>query len=105
VAAGAPALTVERGRPTPVLVADVARRCRIATDPNLREGRPEGLYGNAFACASEDSVRRAATRIDPPTLSNIIAIAAQTGSGRYTRIQFANGSRGALNRCTPRLPS
>jgi hypothetical protein len=87
-AVGAPALTVEHGQPTPVLIAGVERRCRIATDPNPREGRPRGLYGNAFASASEDSVRRATTRIDPPTVSNIIAITAPVGSGRYTRNQI-----------------
>jgi Poly (ADP-ribose) glycohydrolase (PARG), Macro domain fold len=87
-AAGARALTVEGARPTPVLVAGVERRCRVATDANPGEGRPHGLYGNAFASASEEAVRRATTRLDPPTISNIIAIAAPMGSGRYRRDQI-----------------
>jgi hypothetical protein len=60
------------------------RRCRVATDPDPEQGRPRGLYGNAFAAASQDVVRRATTRIDPPTVTNLIAIAAPTGDGRYT---------------------
>lgn len=87
-AAGATALTVEGLRPTPILVAGVERRCRVATEASPREGRPGGLYGNAFARAPEAAVRRATTRLVPPTRSNIIAIAAPTGSGRYTRQQI-----------------
>jgi hypothetical protein len=91
-ARGRPALTVERGAPTPILVTAVQRRCRIATDPNAAEGRPYGLYGNAFATADAESIRRATTRIDPPTISNIIAIAAPSGAvGRYTAQQVRPG--------------
>ncbi len=83
-AGGHSALTVEGGRPTPVLVAGVERRARIATDRNAAEGRPYGLYGNEFAQASTEAVRRAATPIVPPTISNIIAIAApRPGIGDY----------------------
>jgi hypothetical protein len=81
------AVTVEGGRPTPVLVMGALRHCRVATDRDAAEGRPHGLYGNAFARADPDAVRRATTRIDPPTTTNLIAIAAPAGGvGRY-RIQ------------------
>lgn len=79
VAAGSVTLTEERGLPTPILVAGVERRGRIDTT---------GLYGNAFARAPADAVRRATTRLEPPSISNIIAIAAPTGAGRYTSDQI-----------------
>jgi hypothetical protein len=78
------AVTVEKGEPTPVLVMGVERRCRVATDPDAAEGRPAGLYGNAFARADGDAVRRATTPIEPPTITNLIAMAAPPGDhGRY----------------------
>lgn len=71
-------------RPTPVLVMGAERRCRVAVDVDAAEGRPAGLYGRAFGSALAHAVRRATTTIDPPTISNIIAIAAPYGmSGRY----------------------
>lgn len=83
------ALTVERGEPTPVLVMGVERRCHVATDPSDEAGRPHGLYGNAFAMASEDAVRRATTRIDPPTSTNLTCMAApRGGSGSYTKTEI-----------------
>ncbi len=89
VAEGRSTLTLEAGRPTPVLVMGAERRVRIATDRNAAEGRPYGLYGNAFAQADPDAVRRAATPIDPPTLTNLIAMAAPAGGyGRYRRDQI-----------------
>lgn len=79
------AMTVEGGRPTPVLVMGVERRCRVATDPDPAEGRPHGLYGNAFAAAPANAVHRATTRIDPPTITNLIAMAAPSGGyGPYS---------------------
>jgi hypothetical protein len=82
-------LTVEGGRPSPVLVMGAERRVRIATDRSAPDGRPDGLYGNVFADAEADAVRRATTAIDPPTISNIIAIAAPTGGhGRYRKDQI-----------------
>jgi hypothetical protein len=85
VAQGHQPLTVENDAPTPVLVMGVERRCRVATDPNAAEGRPNGLYGNAFARADKETVRRATTPIDPPTITNLIAIAAPSGGrGGYT---------------------
>lgn len=72
-----------------MLVTGVERRCRIDTDVNAAEGRPHGLYGGAFSIASPDAIRRATHRIDPPTISHIIAIAAPNGGeGRYTAGQI-----------------
>jgi hypothetical protein len=83
-AMGRRTMTVERGRPTPVLVTGVERRCRVAIDRNADEGRPRGLYGNEFARADADAVRRATSTIDPPTITNLIAMAAPSGGyGRY----------------------
>ena len=80
--------TVEDG-PTPVLVTGAERRCRIATEPDHAAGRPDGLYGNAFARAHPDDVRRATTRLEPPTVTNLIAMAAPGyGRGAYTAEQI-----------------
>lgn len=88
-AEGAVARTVEDGRPTPVLVTGVERRCRIATEPDPSADRPDGLYGNAFARARADVVRRATTRLEPPTRTNLIAMAAPGyGQGTYTPEQI-----------------
>lgn len=84
--AGLDPLTVEDGVPTPALIMGVERRCRVATDPNRAEGRPDGLYGNRFVRAAPDVVRRATQVIDPLTISNILAIEAPAGgAGWYTR--------------------
>jgi len=81
-----PARTVdEAGNATPVLVTGVERRCAIATEPNVTASRPFGLYGNRFAAASAQAVREATTAINPPTISNILAMAAPAyGTGEYT---------------------
>lgn len=85
------ALTVEDGANTPVLVRGVERRCALATDPDLLEGRPLGLYGNQFARANETAIRRALRIIQPPTISNILAMAAPVGgTGRYTEQDLAD---------------
>jgi len=82
---GLSTLTVESQQPTPILIGGVERRCVIHTDPNPPEGRPDGLYGNAFARAEADAVKRATVPIAPPTTSNIIAIEAPSyGSGAYS---------------------
>lgn len=78
-AGGHRALTVEGGSPTPILITGASRRCAVATDPDVEAGRPEGLYGNRFARATADVVRRATTQIEPPTRSNLIAMAAPRG--------------------------
>lgn len=78
------AVTTECGRPTPVLVTGVERRCRIATDPDAGEGRPHGLYGNAFAHADRKTVRRATTAIDPPTILKRNCVDKMHGRPRFT---------------------
>ena len=89
VAEGRPVTTIENGRPTPVLVMGAERRVRIETAPGAGRGGPSWLYGMAFARATADAVREATTRIDPPTISNIIAIVAPYGGrGRYQREQI-----------------
>lgn len=86
---GIAAYTVEMHRSTPVLVKGVERRCVVDTAPSLEAGRISGLYGNRFARASELAIRSATRRIDPPTISNIIAIAAlRLGRGAYTRLEL-----------------
>lgn len=83
------AATEDDSGPTPVLVTGVERRCHVAVDRNEAEGRPRGLYGNEFSAASAHTVRRATTRIEPPTISNLIALAAPSyGVGAYTREQI-----------------
>lgn len=84
-----PALTEDNLAPTPVLVAGVERRCEIATRPDLDAGRPYGLYGNRFAAATEDVVRRAVRVIDPPTRTNLCSMAAPAGGrGPYWPAQL-----------------
>jgi Poly (ADP-ribose) glycohydrolase (PARG), Macro domain fold len=84
VAAGDPALSVDDGGPTPVLVTGIERRVSIDTEPNAAAGRSWGLYGNAFARADPEIVRGATTPLDPPTVTNLIAMAALPGgSGAY----------------------
>lgn len=86
VAAGIDARTRTRDGPTPILVTGVERRVVVATNSDATAGRPRGLYGNAFAAAHPDAIRRATTSIDPPTITNLIAIAAIAGGRcRYTQ--------------------
>lgn len=79
-------LTVEKGKPTPILIRGIERRCAIATDPNPAQQRPLGLYGNNFARASQAAIKLATKVINPPTITNIIAMEAPTGGfGTYSR--------------------
>jgi hypothetical protein len=80
------ALTEENLQPTPVLVAGVERRCTLATQRSL--DAPFGLYGNRFATAPPEVVRRALTIHTPPTRTNLVCIAAPTGRGPYFRAQL-----------------
>jgi hypothetical protein len=80
---GFEARTSANGQPTPVLLRGVERCCSIDTS--------KGLYGNAFAEASLAEIERATRPIDPPTLSNILAISAPPGGeGVYTREEIEN---------------
>lgn len=86
VAQGQPTTTIANGRPTPVLVMGAERRISIRTAAPAGVGGPSWLYGMAFAHATPDAIRAATTRIDPPTVSNILAIAAPYGGhGWYRR--------------------
>jgi hypothetical protein len=70
--------TRDGDRPTPMLVRGAQRSMAIDT------GR--GIYGNAFARASFDTVAAATTYLDPPTFSNVLAIVAPPGGhGPYAR--------------------
>ncbi len=82
-----PALTIDPdGAPTPVTVTGVQRRCIVQTEPDASHGLPSGLYGNAFARASEEELRLGVTALDEPTVTNIVAAAAPSGGlGRYDR--------------------
>lgn len=83
------AVTEEDGNPTPVTITGVQRRCVIDTQPNPGAGCPNGLYGNAFAQATEEQVRAVTKSLSPPTISNILAIAAPSGGyGTYSRQQM-----------------
>lgn len=89
MAMGIRPVTVENGKPTPILVRGAERRCQVSTDPT--QDRRHGLYGNAFGRADPDAVRRATTRLDSPTVTNVIAMAApRGGSGRYAREEIGN---------------
>ncbi len=83
VAGGLPALTIEGRRPTPVLITGVERRCIVDTSP--RPGEVYGIYGKGFRLAGPEVVQQATTRIEPPTITNILAIAALAhGHGPYS---------------------
>ncbi|WP_437987531.1 hypothetical protein [Sorangium sp. So ce117] len=82
-----PPTTRDGAVPTPILLRGVERRCAVDTAHDA--AMPYGLYGNRFARASPDVVRKATTRIDPPTITNLIAMEAPPGgNGRYTRAQI-----------------
>lgn len=86
VAEGLAALTQVDDEATPVLVAGVERRGALDTRPDV--DRPEGLYGNRFARAPLAQVYAALTVLEPPTISNILAMAAPGyGRGPYTRAE------------------
>jgi hypothetical protein len=83
---GLAASTETSDGPTPVLVANVERRCTLETAASM--ARPLGLYAHQFTRADPATLRSALTRHDPAQRSNLIAIAAPVGSGRYTRAQL-----------------
>ncbi|HEY6060541.1 MAG TPA: hypothetical protein VIV10_08150 [Gemmatimonadales bacterium] len=79
--AGCAPLTEDAQGPTPVLVSGVERRCHVDTG---------GLYGYRFAGASAERLGEATQRLDPPTISNILAIAApSSGRGAYKEEEIA----------------
>ncbi|KHD05220.1 hypothetical protein PN36_30890 [Candidatus Thiomargarita nelsonii] len=86
LASGIEPLTVENGKPTPILIKGVERRCAVSTEPNPSQQRHFGLYGNNFAQASEEAIKLATTPLNPPTLTNLIAMEAPAcGRDFYTQ--------------------
>lgn len=81
-------LTVESGVPTPVLIRGVERRCAIDTNPDAKKGRPLGLYGNNFAKASAEAIGIATKSLQPPTITNILAMEAPSGGDSYSSYEF-----------------
>ncbi|MCW3053209.1 MAG: hypothetical protein JWN14_2379 [Chthonomonadales bacterium] len=87
--AGIRPLTVEDGVPTPILIRGAERRCSVATDRNEEAGRPRGLYGRQFALATPETILQSTRRIEPPTLTNLIAMEAPSyGRGAYNEEQI-----------------
>lgn len=89
VAEGTPPRTADAdGRPTPVTISGVQRRCVVNTAPSAKS--PRGLYGNEFQLAREEQIIAATKPLSPPTISNILAMAAPAhGRGAYTTEQIA----------------
>jgi len=82
---GVDASTMDGDDPTPILISGVERRCFVKTDINAEEGRPYGLYGNEFGRASEDVIKNSIVVLNPPTITNFLAISAPYGGkGKYT---------------------
>jgi len=79
-------LTRDNNKATPILISGIERRVHVMTDVNPQEGRPFGLYGNNFARAqSEEVIQKATKKIEPPTIVNMIAMAALAGGyGAYS---------------------
>jgi hypothetical protein len=50
--------TLDHNGPTPILVTGAERRVSIETGRDLDAGRPQGLYGNAFARADPEASGR-----------------------------------------------
>lgn len=76
-------------RPTPCLIQGAERRVSIATEPNAKKDRPQGIYGNRFAVASIKTIETACIKIDPPTIVNIIAMEApRENYGYYDATQM-----------------
>lgn len=57
--------------------------------PNAQEGRPRGLYGNNFVYTHPEAIKKAIHKMDPPTITNLIAMEAPKGyRGDYTMNQI-----------------
>lgn len=86
IASGVPPRTMDRDVPTPVLVQNAERVCFVETAPS--DVAPSGLYGNKFQSASPVTIGRALRILPAPTLTNLIAIAAPVGEGKYSADQI-----------------
>ncbi|MCL4562395.1 MAG: poly(ADP-ribose) glycohydrolase [Chloroflexi bacterium] len=90
VACGHAPQTVGFGRtPSPITISGIQRRVAFDTSPNPAAGRPRGLYGQEFEHAALAQVESATKPLDFPTITNILAMAAPTGSGDYIREDLA----------------
>ncbi len=79
---GRPASFEEAGVATPVTIGGVVRRCRLDARGGL--GSDDGIAGARFALATRERVLAAVTPLVPPTLSNLVALAApECGVGEY----------------------
>jgi hypothetical protein len=86
VARREPILTVDHRGPTPVILSGVPRLCHFETETDRGIAGDQGVYGNRFASATLERVLRGLRPLDPPTQSNIIALAApRPRFGAYTR--------------------
>jgi hypothetical protein len=71
--------TVEAGDPTPITIAGVERRVAIDTTE---------IYGVRFARATPERIDAAVRPIDPPTVTNVVAVSAPYGGrGRYRSLE------------------
>jgi hypothetical protein len=75
------------GQSTPVTIEGALRRC--ALDLSSTDRLPLGLYGQRFARAPLADVLAATRKLDPPTVTNLVAMAAPSGGkGRYSSLQL-----------------
>ncbi len=82
-----PPLTRDGDAPTPILIQGVERRCELDTSPCSE--RPMGLYGNRFSQANVTTVREATRALEPPTITNLLAMEAPPGGrGAYSRSEI-----------------
>jgi len=89
--------TSDDSGPTPILIQGAPRRVSVQTEPDPAAGRPYGLYGNLFAKADEEVIRRATRIVDPPTITNLIAMAAPAGgTGEYQEHEIRYAFSAAL---------
>lgn len=81
-----PALTRTKTGPAPILVRNVERWCAIDTNPEL--ARPFGIYGRQLSRASDEAILQAVRRLDGAPHTNVIAMVAPQGMGRYSADQI-----------------
>lgn len=75
-------LTVTKNLPTPCLIMNARREVEI-------DAVGGEIYGNNFAIASKSVIQASTKLLEPPTLSNILAMEAlKHGRGRYTTNQI-----------------
>ena len=81
-----PPVTRNGKQPAPILVSGAERMVKVHTDPNSQHCRPYCVYGNEFGAASKFAVETATEVLQPPVISNILAMeSVKYGQGRYTK--------------------